>query len=153
METKKFNWSVFLGFCVAAVILSFAIANAAATISSHLSNAAHTIAMQNNHLMHQPATQDNEFMNEWEAARFLTFSFDEFNALLQSGVLYSTYAEFEVERRVFARHDGTMWLPQVMSAEPAVQVAAPVPIEYETITGVHRVFSRERLTEWLNNRI
>ncbi|MCL2225941.1 MAG: hypothetical protein FWB96_13315 [Defluviitaleaceae bacterium] len=137
-----------------------------------------------NHTQNEPA----DFMSDWEAAQFLSFPFDDFTALANSGELSGTYTTFQTERRIWTRaqefHDlrsgriteynvsagieagiaiqAVPWLSIADTLDPAHPVPAhggrtvqliPPNATYELVTHDHRVFSREKLTAWLNNRI
>lgn len=90
-----------------------------------------------------------EFMSEWEVASFLGLLHEEFESLIETGELRGTYTGFQVERNV--------WRP--LQPAPEAQVgsggvaAAPQRIENDTVIVDQRVFSREKLTEWLLGRM
>jgi len=151
-SNRNFNWALFLGCCVIALGISVA---------------GGRIANQIPHVMHGNFSgsfmsgtghvQESEFMSEWQAASFLMLNQDEFSELIQSGALSGTYTVFQVERRVWQWIDEALWWQRVddvtlyrPSPRPHV---SPIPTEYDIILVDHRVFSRERLTEWLINRI
>jgi hypothetical protein len=118
-----------------------------------------------------PQPEPGEFMSEWEAATFMRMNHFEFNGLLQSGELDGTYTTFQVARRVwqqperrehFSTEDGEVGGVGISVYRPiepfrmhdgrTIQVI-PDGATYEFVTEDHKIFSREKLVDWLNNRI
>ena len=91
-----------------------------------------------------------EFMSEWEVAHFLMMSHEELERLIESGELNGIFTVFQVERTVM-RRDSEEWIIE-RSGNPSA-IARPIPIEYETIMVDQRIFSRERLINWLHLRM
>jgi len=165
-----FNTALFLGCLVIALGIYFA--------GWHIANTlAHGIpwfaiggssggSFQNFHTQNEP----NTFMTEWEAARFLGLEWehDAFDALIESGELSGTYTAFQVERVDWHNWEGEYWMwsgddyvheMRVRESHwEAQEITAPpvpvlIPAERALIIVDHRVFSRERLTEWMMARI
>jgi len=139
---KDFNWALFIGCC----LIALALLDAGIRISNRMPQTMH--GNFHGSLTSGHVSESREFLSEWDAAAFLLMGYDEFNTLLPSGELSGTYATFQVERRV--------WRLTEEVVSPSVQdpsMPTPMPVEYDIVIGDHRVFSRERLTEWLNNRI
>ncbi|MCL2388120.1 MAG: hypothetical protein FWC89_11335 [Defluviitaleaceae bacterium] len=167
-EGRHFNWALLLG-CFA---IAFGIFLAGVTIASHiphqLSVPWHSQSFHNQPPQH---VEPQEFMTEWEAAIFLSISHFDFRTLVELGELSGTYAAFEVERRVLwpvvigSNSDMVMYDHRIFGFAGEVihsrlgseivppRIASPHEIEHEIVMEYHRVFSREKLTEWLNNRI
>jgi len=145
---KGINWGLFLGFCVVAISIYLAGTRIAERIPHSLHGNLH--GSFSGTLVDGGGGSRSEFMSEWEVASFLRMSHDEFERLVGRGELEGTYTVFTVERTV-------MRVPTVDGARD-VQVHGgiverPIFIEYETITVDQRVFSRERVYEWLMARI
>ena len=93
----------------------------------------------------------NEFLSEWEAAGFLRIGNDELERIVQAGELDGAYAVFQVERRLWREVE---FEPQVTTGHRNLTPAPPsVPLEYDIILEDQRVFSRERLAQWLHGRM
>ena len=90
-----------------------------------------------------------EFMNEWEAAGFLSMTIEQFRSLVESGELGGTYAVFQVEQYVWD-HEIHEFHAEPAGAAPA---PTPMPVIASTVIEDHRVFSREKLTKWLHERM
>jgi len=143
----KFNWALFLGLCVVALSIFFAgrtIANQAPPVI-HGSFSGSVIG--NAHF----DDTSREFMTEWQAANFIGMMPEEFDGIIESGELSGTYTIFQVERLAW-RHVHSGSTPTVGSGVSEV-AAVPTPMEYDIVIADHRVFSRERLAEWLLARI
>lgn len=147
---KNFNWALFIGCC----LIALAILSAGMRIASHIP---HNLTSHIHGFSGHVSSTNNDhpdFMNNWQAAMYLSLDFDEFQSLVNSGELSGTYASFEVERRIWVRPaDDTLWEVDNDAMTAARPVLVPVPTEYEIVNDIHRVFSRERLAEWLNNKI
>jgi len=155
----NFNWALLLGLCAIAISI-FA---AGITIANRLPQTFHghmTGSLTGGSTWHD--TSSREFMSEWEAANFLLMGHDEFASILQTGELSGTYTVFQVERRewVWSQDElGRMLHPPApLPYNVRVVGEQPVPVhpfgmEYEIVLVDHRIFSRERLSEWLINRI
>ena len=148
-----FNWALLLGLCIIAISI-FA---AGRSIASHLPQTFHGHMTGS---LTGGGTWDStprEFMSEWEAANFLLMGHDEFNSILRTGELSGTYTIFQVERRewVWAQNEyGRVLHPPTPVPQLGRPVeAVPIPMEYEIVIVDHRIFSRERLSEWLMDRI
>jgi hypothetical protein len=91
-----------------------------------------------------------EFMSEWEAAAFLTIPYDDFMVIAESGELDGVFAVFEVHRtelRAWHEH-----VEQAAGGGPS-EIELPQRVEYVTILTKQRVFSREKLAEWVLGRM
>jgi len=142
-KTINFNWALLLGLCVVA-------------ISIYLTGS--LIAGQMPHSLHGHfsgtlmdggrGVSDQEFMSEWAAAHFVGLSHEEFAVIVESGELAGTYTVFQIERMVMIRRGE---YERYVVADGVAEM--PVRIEYDTIVVDHRVFSRERLAEWLLGRM
>jgi len=151
---RTFNWALFLGCGVVALAIIIAGQSIARQIPHTLHGSMHgsfsgTLMDGNN---------SSEFISEWEAATFLRLEHAEFTNLLESGELSGTYTVFSVERMVWSTVGDSELFEFVHpdGRRGSIQAVAPVPaqqIEYEMVMVDHRVFSRERLTEWLHERI
>ena len=147
---RGFNLAIFLGCCVLAFsiyMLAVSIRSAGVRIATSIP---HASTVHHHGIPLQASAPDREFMSEWEAASFLAMDHSEFARIIESGELSGTYAVFQVERELWrpADIDPDEW----RNYSGAVQV--PVRVEvYDIVIGDHRVFSRERLTEWLMSRI
>ena len=147
----RFNWAIFLGCCVLAFsiyVLAVSIRSAGVRIANSIP---HSSTVHHHTIPLQASAPDREFMSEWEAASFLTMDHSEFIRIVESGELSGTYTVFQVERE--------LWRPVDVDPDEwrdtgggAVQV--PVRVEaYDVVIDDHRVFSRERLTEWILRRM
>ena len=143
---RGFNWALLLGCCA----IALAIYLSGSRISSRIPHVIHgnftTPFVQGSF-----GADDREFMSEWDAARFIMVNPDEFHGIIESGELSGTYTVFQVERREWR-------IPREFIERAGVGVfefeaAVPVQQEYDIVITDHRVFSRERLTEWLHNRM
>ncbi|MCL2357574.1 MAG: hypothetical protein FWC70_10580 [Defluviitaleaceae bacterium] len=158
---KEFNWALLIGCCIIAVGIS----HAGALIGRSIPHAMHgnfhgSFSAPANH---EPAAP-REFMREFEAANFLAMHREDFVALVEAGELAGTYAVFDAERPVWARHGGIIVVPSVadenvewrehgdMRMGVARLAPEPTPLP-EMMIVEHRVFCRERLTEWMHERI
>ncbi|MCL2874477.1 MAG: hypothetical protein FWE29_06075 [Defluviitaleaceae bacterium] len=141
----KFNWALFLGLCIVAL----AIYSAGVRIAAHMP---HSLQGHFSGSLMAGSNPDREFMSEWEAAAFLSMGHDEFLSILNSGELEGTYTVFQVERMVWGRpfENYDEWSVTVNRDEI---VEVPQRMDYDIVTADHRIFSRERLTEWLLHRI
>lgn len=165
-ERNSFNWALLIGCALIALTLN-GLGSGITSSVHNLANAIH-IALQGNfygsvnHLQAEPP----EFMTQWQAASFLTMRYEEFGELIQSGELSGTYTLFQVNRRIWQSDTPLFIVGDMTIQAPGVLPMAPVRIEdgrtlrviqddakYEIVIENHRVFSRELLTEWLNNRI
>ena len=141
---KNFNWAILIG-CVFIALAIFFAGDRIAWLLPH--------SLHGN--FHGSLTNDAqfpEFMSEWQASGFLSMGFDEFDALLQLGEFGGTYTTFRTERRVFRWED----VGQVIhagTAEALAPIPTPLPTEYDIVIDYRRVFSRDLLSAWLNNRI
>jgi hypothetical protein len=167
-KRKKFNWELLVGCVVIAIALAGAGNHVATNITQNMHGrwcncTGHTV-------VHSPSQESGEFLTEWEAAMFLSIDHRKFDTLVQAGELSGTYATFQVERQVWQtvdihdmryirRHeDGVFsWSEAVPSGDFAI-TAVPIPVQevqgnYEIIIEDHRIFSREKLANWLNSRI
>lgn len=144
---QKFNWALFLGLCIVALSVFFAGQMIAGQIPQTLHGSFSGSLMGGNaHFYDSP----REFMTEWEAARFIGMNPEEFTEIVESGELSGTYTAFQVERQVWQRWDSDdTWIVDSGVSE----VARPMPIEYDIVIVDHRMFSRERLAEWLLARM
>jgi hypothetical protein len=90
-----------------------------------------------------------EFMSEWELATFLMMSHEELEQIIESGELNGMYTVFQVERTFWQTvNDSETWvIDGIATAE------IPQRIELETIIIDHRIFSRDKITEWLLERM
>jgi len=153
---RNFNWALFLGCGVVALAIIIAGQSIARQIPHTLHGSMHgsfsgTLMDGNN---------SSEFISEWEAATFLRLEHAEFIDLLEAGELSGTYTVFSVERMVWSAI-GDFDLIEFVHPDGrrgSIQAGAPMPVqerqmEYEMVIVDHRVFSRERLTEWLHERI
>ncbi|MCL1882904.1 MAG: hypothetical protein FWF81_04025 [Defluviitaleaceae bacterium] len=162
---KNFNWALLIGCVIIALFVSFAIRSAADTISRHMPNSLH--GNFHGSLTSHAQSEPREFMSLWEAANFISMNSDEFTRVLESGELSGTYTTFQVERLVWTRNyhpfmseDGTFSfdysrpvpVEPVRAGNMSIQMIGPGDT-YEIVIEDHRVFSREKLTDWLNNRI
>jgi hypothetical protein len=144
---QNFNFALFLGCCM--VALSIFIAGL--LIARQLPDSLHG----NFHGSFSGTLTDSgssfrEFMSEWEAANFLMMSQAELEVIIESGELRGTYTVFQVERNVLRDPE--------RSGEWAIggnfaEIEMPRRVEFDTILACQRVFSRERLSEWLLGRI
>ena len=141
-KQSNFNWALFWGCCVISLSIFLSIIFAGLMIAGQMPQSLHghfagTLVDGGNH-------PPGEFMSEWSAARFIEMTHEEFTGIIESGELSGTYTVFQVEREVWLPWDDYMlWDADL----------ATVPVEYEIVTVDHRVFSRERLVEWLQQRI
>jgi hypothetical protein len=144
-KSLKFNWALFLGCCV----IALSIYSAGGRIATRIPHSLHG-NLHGNFSGTLTGNNDSfqEFMSEWEAARFLGMSRDEFTNIVATGELSGTYTVFQVERTVWNSSGGF-----VVTMHGSDGLAAVQPIEQETVIVDHRVFSRERLVEWLLNRM
>ena len=139
-----FNLALFLGLCVVALSIFLAGSN----IANNIPQSLHGHFSGNFSGSFADSSSNQEFMSEWLAASFLGLSPDEFAALIDSGELSGTYAVFQVERMIFRPWDGS----ERAFTSPGI-AEAPVRIEYDTVLMYHRIFSRERLSQWLLERM
>ena len=95
-----------------------------------------------------------DFMSEWEAANFLMMSPEQLERIIESGELRGTYTTFQIEHMVWRgpERPGEWIISGDVAAEP-VPTPIPAPFEFDIVIVDHRVFSRERLTEWLHVRM
>jgi len=144
---QKFNWALFLGLCIVALSIFFAGRIVANQIPQTLHGSfSGSLIGGNAHF----DDSSREFMTEWAAASFIGMMQEEFAELVESGELSGTYTAFQVERQVWQRWDSAdTW---VIDGDVS-EVARPIPMEYEIVIVDHRVFSRERLSEWLLGRM
>ena len=145
---QTFNWALFLGLCI--VALSIFITGR--IIAINIPNSLHGSLHGNfSGTLMDGSNPSREFMSEWETARFLMMSYEELELIIESGELNGTYAVFQVERNVMQSYDIS---GQWMTIDGGFTAEIPFRhIEYETIIVDQRIFSRERLVEWLLNRM
>jgi len=142
---QKLNWALFLGCCVVAISI-FAAGQAIANRLPHTMHGNFSGSLTSHASFD---SSDREFMSDWQAAAFIGMSWEEFESIVESGELSGTYTAFQVERQVWRRwEDTTEWIIE----DPTIP-ARPIPMEYDIVTVDHRVFSRERLAEWLLSRM
>jgi len=145
VNIQSFNFALFLGFCV----LSISIFAAGNNIAARMTNSMHghfsgTLMSGNNF------ANEREFLTEWEAAHFIGMNQAEFITIVESGELAGAYTVFQLERTVW-NHPA---MPEGFYATGELeQQTPPVQIEVYTAPFEHRVFSRERLSDWLLSRI
>jgi hypothetical protein len=156
---KNFNWAVLIGSVIISVALFVAISEGARRIAFRLPGAG--VCRCEHKQFFQPLPP-GEFMLEGHARSFLSMDRQIFNELLQAGELSGTYAVFPQERRRRVYHSTFTLDPDVLVVPddmvfgevlPGAAQESETTFEYQTYTHYHRVFSREKLTEWLNNRI
>ena len=150
MENKPkqtFNIALFLGLCVVAISI-FA---AAQSLAGRMPFMLHGNFTSQIHGSHTTDFLQNEFLSQWEAASFLRLDSTEFMSLLETGELTGTYTVFVVEREEW------VWDRPIDGVNPVDRPVPVRPIEERmlanTVTVEHRIFSRERLVEWLQERI
>lgn len=142
---RDFNWALFIG----CALIALGIHSAGVRIATQL-----PLSMHGNFhgSLHSSISEDSaqlEFLSQWEAASFLRMGSEEFDALLNSGELVGTYTVFEVDRRAYRWDDPWEWSDAELAGQPV-----PVrPMAYDIINHNHRIFSREKLSAWLVNRI
>jgi len=160
----RFNWALFLGCCVVAL----SIVSAGHTIANRIP---HTLmgSLTGTLASGTGAAVSQDFLSHWEAPSFLRMEPSDFDDLLESGALEGTYASFQTYRTVIIRSDINT-VPGAPTPAPRVFYSSDAAVldswmveraglgegalfETETIIYNHRVFSRERLTEWLHNRM
>lgn len=149
INTQGFNWSLFLGLC----ILSISVFTAGNTIANRIPHSLH--GNLSGHLSMTDGGNSlhaQEFLTEWEAARFIGMHHEEFVDIIESGELAGTYTVFQLERRVWIR-SGSDFFVVDGPAQTALPRDSALSMEYEIILSEHRVFSRERLSEWMLRRI
>ena len=142
---RNFGFSLFLGCCVVALGIIIAGHTIARQIPDTLHGSLH--GSFSGTLM-DGSDSPREFMSKWEAARFLRMAYEQLDSLIDSGELDGTYAVFQVEEHVWhmVEHPG-----EAIGGNIVAPTLAPVIAE--TIIRYHRVFSRERLSEWLHGRM
>ena len=140
-----FNAALFLGLCFVAVSIIISaniIGNRIPhTLHGNLHGNLHSTAIDN-------TNNDREFMSEWQAATFLGMHHEDFIQLIEAGELTGTYFSFPVYRYIW----GMSREEFVTEFRDDYNMPRQIPEPERTLT-YHRVFSRERLTEWMNNRI
>ena len=94
-----------------------------------------------------------EFMSEWEAAGFLLMTIEQFRSLAESGELTGTYAVFQVERYVWEWEVLEFYAERAGVGSDVGAMPVPAQVIAGTVIEDHRVFSRERLSEWLIARM
>jgi len=150
MENRitTFNWAVFLGLCVVAASIFFA-ANRIANSMPHMLHGNFSGSLISHDM------SDPDFMSEWQAAGFLRLDHDDFTRLLETGALAGTYTAFETTRLAWVPISVEDFITEVRRGEFQASQAtpAPEPHEFEWITEYQRLFSRERLTAWLHDRM
>jgi len=142
-SASKLNLALFFGLCVIAIsilIVGFFIARRIPqTLHGNFSG-----------MLMDGSVAVREFMtDEWEVAGFIGIWEEDLIALIESGELDGTFTVFEVERTVFD-FDFDRW---ALESDEPIQVPAPTINEGETTTEYLRVFSRERLKDWLLARM
>jgi hypothetical protein len=147
MNERRFSWALLIGCCV----IALAILDAGVRISRRIP---HTMQGNFHGALHGAGgfAEVGEFMSDWQAASFLLMEYDTFLQLLQEGEFGGTYTVFRVEQRQWRR---AVFEEHVREAEEAGRPipVTPVPTEYDIVIVDHRIFSRARLTEWLEDRI
>jgi len=156
-----FNWALLIGCFAIALGIFLAGGRIADRIPHSMHGSFHGNFSTGTHF-----SEPREFMSEWEAASFVMMGQAQFNALIQSGELQGTYTVFQVEEQQWHWDDQWhfvegAWSREVQVFPPAISVDAsgwttpmpPRPMEYEMVIVDLRVFSRERLTAWLMERI
>ena len=151
-KVQSFNTALFLGCC----IMALSILISAIVIANNLPNSLHGNLHGNlTGTFIDGGGSFREFMSEWEAARFLGLWHEDLESIIESGELSGTYTIFQVERNImvgYSREWSTA--DDVFGVAGAVSpVVEPPPLVWETVIVDHRVFSRERLTEWLLERM
>ena len=147
IKFQNFNMALFLGCCMVALSILVAGLVIARQIPDSLHGSLHGSFSGT---LIDSGGSFREFMSEWEAANFLMISDRELERIIESGELSGTYAVFQVERIILrASERSREWVVGGAIAEFAV----PERIEYDTVIVDQRVFSRERLAEWLLNRM
>ena len=140
---NSLNLALLLGLCAIAISILIVGALIARRIPQQILGNFSGMLVNENVAVH-------EFMtDEWEVARFIGIWEEDLVALVESGELDGTFTVFEVERTVFD-FDFDQWTLE--SNEP-VEIPAPAISEGETTTEYLRVFSRERLKDWLLARM
>ena len=140
------NGLLILGFCLIALIIHISSLRIAESIP-------HSIHGHFSGSLTSGDSFTSEFMDEWSASLFVGLSDQEFADIIASGELRGTYTTFHVER--------TVWLPWEDGEDEGLssiignipEPAPPQHVHYDIVLVEHRVFSRERLTEWLLRRI
>ncbi|MCL2279214.1 MAG: hypothetical protein FWC20_07400 [Oscillospiraceae bacterium] len=147
-SASKLNLALLFGLCVIAIsilIVGFFIARRIPqTLHGNFSG-----------MLMDGGVAVREFMtDEWEVASFIGIWEEDLIALIESGELDGTFTVFEVERTVFDFDQWSLEPDQrsLESNEP-IQVPTPTINEGETTTEYLRVFSRERLKDWLLARM
>jgi len=151
---KRFNWALLLGCCAIALSIYIVGNNIANRIPHTMHGSFHGSLMDG-------SVNEQEFMSEWQAALFLTIDYETLNRLVEAGELAGTYTIFQEYRVVW--HTPAWWyaddgerqlrMEQMEQSGMAPMPVVPVPQEAEWVLFDTRVFSRERLTEWLLNRM
>ena len=139
---KSFNVALFLGCCTIAlsiVITGQAIAQRIPdSLYGNLNGSFSGTLMDSNN-----GYSSREFMSDWEAASFLMLSIDELEYIIESGEFDGMYTILQTERTVAVSYD------KVINENGIAEER----VEYDTLPFDHRIFSREKLTEWLLGRI
>ena len=145
-KAQSFNTALFLGCC----IMALSILISSIVIANNLPNSLHGNLHGNlTGTFIDGGDSFREFMSEWEAARFLGLWHEDLESIIESGELSGTYTIFQVERNIMVAYSGE-WITDHRVAHAVVE---PRPLVWETVIVDHRVFSRERLTEWLLERM
>ena len=146
---QNFNTALFLGCCVVALSI-FATGH---VIASRLPHSLHgNLHGSFSGTLTDGAGSFREFMSEWEAADFLLMSHEEFERIIQSGELEGTYTTFQTERYVARVSEIDDDWPA--GSIPTGPVPTPLPrVEHVAEVVDMRIFSRERLTHWLFERM
>jgi len=144
---RGFNWGLFLGFCVVAVSIYMAGSLIAGRMPASLHGQLHGNFSWS--LVDGGGGLQSEFMSEWQAAHFLMIPHENLERLIEAGELVGIYTVFTVEHR---ERRPVVGRSEVMS-DGTVLKEVPMPTEYDIVLVEQRVFSRERLAEWLLARI
>ena len=146
----RFSGVLFLGFCVIAI----AILIAGNIIANRLPSTLHGNFHGSLHSANTHVPEDREFMNEWQAANFLGLWHEDLIQLIDSGELAGTYTTFHVYRQDWSFGIDRYELISSMRDDNGTTAERPIEVrEPERLATTQRIFSRDQLTKWMNNRI
>ena len=147
---NNFNWALLIGcFLIAGAILI--VGN---SVAHGVRSISHNVAHIPMHMPHFPHSQEpGEFLRLFEASNFIGIDFDAFHAMLDAGEFSGTYAAFEVERRVYRWEGRDRWVHADGTFAEWPDIPISPPTEFDIITETLRIFSREKLADWMNERI
>ena len=133
-KPPSFNWAMLIGFCV----MTLGIIWAGGRIADRLPHGFFSPPLQPTPVIHQ----DSDFLSEWQVADLLAINVMELWEIIESGELDGTFTTLQIQRAEWgSRHE--YW--------NSVVSVTRYPTGYTMVD--HRIFSRERLLGWFNNRI